>query len=108
MQLTTYYVLRSQQDGRYLTARLESTATEAPAQENTSPPQFVSFLLLFQEHFEALSYLSAHAPDLRDRFGVEGISSRQLRSLLDRWGFAGVGIVRDPLVPQVEFLTTPC
>ncbi len=105
MQLTTYYVLRSQQDGRYLTARLESSAPEAMTKEDLPPPTLASFLLLFQEHFEALSYVSVHAPDLRDRFGVEGISSLQLRSLIDRWGFAGVGIVRDPLVPQVEFMT---
>jgi len=104
MHATTYYVLRSQQDGRYLAARLE---TPAPAARDDIPqPTVASFLLLFQEHFEALSYLSAHAPDLRDRFGVEGISQANLRSLIDRWGFAGVGLVRDPLIPQVEFMAT--
>jgi hypothetical protein len=50
--------------------------------------------------------LNAHAGDMADRFGVESISGSQLKGLLQRWGFNGVGIVQDPLVPNIEFLTT--
>jgi hypothetical protein len=35
---------------------------------------------------------------------VESIPGPQVGSLLKRWGFAGVGIVNDPLLPKVEFL----
>ncbi len=98
MQVTTYYVLRSRRDGRYLVV----TPPEAAA---TAVSAKAAFLLLFQEHSEALSYLNAHAPDLYNHFGVEGVSQSQVKSILDRLGFGGVGLVRDPLVPQVEFMT---
>jgi hypothetical protein len=87
-----FYLLRSRSDGKYLSA-------------NPNPDAAVSFLLMFREDYEALSYLNAHAGDMADRFGVESISGSQLKSLLQRWGFNGVGIVQDPLVPNIEFLT---
>ncbi|MBH8572860.1 hypothetical protein I8752_07485 [Nostocaceae cyanobacterium CENA369] len=85
-----YYLLRSKSDGRYLTAR--------PTAETAG------YLLLFRENFDALSYLNAHAAEVANRFAVESIPGTQLGSLLKRWGFTGVGIVSDPLLPKVEFL----
>ena len=91
-----YYIIRSRLDGNYLTANFSqgSRATKA------------SYLLMFREDFEALSYLNTHAADLRDRFAVESIPGTQITGLMKRWGFAGVGIVKDPLLPQVEFLSS--
>ena len=91
----TYYLLRSKADGQYLVAHLEPKAGKAKP----------SYLLMFNEHYEALSYVNQHAADLSDRFSVESIASPQVRSILDRWGFQGVGIVKDPLVPRIEFLS---
>ncbi|HIK03786.1 MAG TPA: hypothetical protein IGS40_03570 [Trichormus sp. M33_DOE_039] len=85
-----YYILRSQADGRYLTARPGEDASV--------------YLLLFRENFDALSYLNTHAPEVVNRFAVESLPSTQLGSLLKRWGFTGVGIVTDPLLPKVDFL----
>jgi hypothetical protein len=86
-----YYLVRSQADGRHLAAR--------PNQDDTS-----TYLLLFREHFDALSYLNTHAAELANRFGIESITGSQLGGLLKRWGFKGVGIVDDPLLPKIEFL----
>ncbi|MBD2499350.1 hypothetical protein [Anabaena azotica] len=85
-----HYLIRSKADGRYLTAR---------PSEDTS-----GYLLLFREHFDALSYLNTHAADLANRFTVESLPGTQLGGLLKRWGFTGVAVVTDPLVPKVEFL----
>lgn len=63
------------------------------------------YLLMFSEHFDALTYLNTHGVDVADRFAVESISGTQIKSLIQRWGFKGVGIVQDPLVPTVEFLS---
>jgi hypothetical protein len=87
----TFYLVRSQADGRHLAAH--------PNPDDTS-----TYLLLFKEHFDALSYLNTHAGDLATRFGVESIPGSQLKDLLKRWGFQGVGIVTDALIPQIEFL----
>jgi hypothetical protein len=87
----TFYLVRSQADGRHLAAH--------PNLDDTS-----TYLLLFKEHFDALSYLNTHAMDLANRFGVESIPGSQLKDLLKRWGFQGVGIVTDALIPQIEFL----
>jgi len=57
---------------------------------------------MFREHFDALSYLNTHGSDLADRFGVESVPGSQV-GLLKRWGFTGVGIVQDPLLPKIEF-----
>jgi len=85
-----YYIIRSRTDGKYLTARVDDATS--------------GYLLLFKEDFEALSYLNAHAADLASRLTVESLASSQIGGLLKRWGFAGVGIVNDPLLPEVEFL----
>ena len=86
----SYYIIRSRSDGKYLTARVD---------DDTS-----GYLLLFKEDFEAMSYVNTHAADLANRLTVEPLASNQIGSLLKRWGFAGVGIVNDPLLPEIEFL----
>ncbi|HEY9810004.1 MAG TPA: hypothetical protein V6D13_11810 [Halomicronema sp.] len=86
-----YYLIRSKVDGAYVAAH--------PKLDDAK-----GFLLMFKEDFDALSYLNTHAKDVADKFAVESVSSSQVKSLLKRWGFAGVGIVQDPLVPRVEFL----
>jgi len=35
---------------------------------------------------------------------VETLSGTQLKGLMQRWGFAGIGLVSEPLEPQVQFL----
>ena len=87
-----FYLLRSRSDGKYITAHPNQDTGE-------------SFLLMFREDFDALSYLNKHGADVADRFGVESISGSQLEILLKRWGFNGVGIVQDPLLPSIEFLS---
>ena len=89
-----YYLILSRADGRYLVAQPN------PSSRDTGE----SYLLMFREHFDALSYLNAHGSDVADRFAVETVSGSQLKGLLQRWGFTGVGVVQDPLVPQIEFL----
>lgn len=91
----TYYLIRSRVDGQYLVAKPNADSGQ------TEP----SYLLMFREHFDALSYLNTHGADVADRFAVESINGNQLKGLLQRWGFTGVGIVQDPLVPTVEFLS---
>lgn len=93
--LSVYYLLRSRDDGRYLVAhpRLDPEST---------PP---SYLLMFREDFDALSYLNTHGADLKNRFAVESMTIAQIKNLTNRWGFSGVGIVQDPLLPKVEFLS---
>ncbi|MBD2311817.1 hypothetical protein H6G20_09120 [Desertifilum sp. FACHB-1129] len=88
-----YYLLRSRLDGNYLVAHLQ--------------PSDSGYLLLFREDFEALSYVNAHAGEVAHKFAVESIPNSQLSPLMKRWGFHGVGIVQDPLVPRVEFLAQP-
>ncbi len=89
-----YYLILSRADGRYLVAKPNTSDDSAGT----------SYLLMFREHFDALSYLNTHGSNIADRFTVESVSGSQLKNLLKRWGFAGVGIVQDPLVPQIEFL----
>lgn len=89
-----HYLIRSHLDGRYLVAHPRGNGENA------------GFLLLFREHFDALSYLNTHGDkDIRDRFGVESISRGQLKIAIDRWGFIGVGLVEDPLIPRIQFLS---
>ena len=90
-----YYLILSKADGRYLVAQPNAGNRDASA----------GYLLMFRERFDALSYLNTHGSGVADRFAVESVSGNQLKNLLDRWGFAGVGVVQDPLVPQIEFLT---
>jgi len=93
------YLIRSKTDGSYLVARPHQTAETADGQ--ASP----GYLLLFQEHFDALSYLNTHGADVADRFAVESIAGTQVEVIIKRWGFVGVGLVQDPLLPRVEFLS---
>jgi hypothetical protein len=97
----TYYLIRSRQDGSYLVAHPDRGG---PAGENSSSPS--GYLLMFREHFDALSYLNKHGAGVADRFAVETIAGAQVANLLKRWGFSGIGMVQDPLLPRVEFLTT--
>ena len=90
-----HYLVRSKVDGQYLVARINKDVDQVPA----------SYLLLFQEHFEALSYLNTHGSEVSDRFVVESIPATQLKGLLQRWGFKGIGLVKDPLLPKIEFLS---
>jgi len=92
MYSNVYYLLRSRQDGRHLAAR-----PEGPESDRT-------FLLIFQADHEALSYLSSHAPEMRDRFAVESVPAYQLKGMLTRWGFTGIGLVSDPALPKVDFM----
>lgn len=87
-----YYLVRSQVDGRYLIAHPN--------------PETSGYLLLFRENFDALSYLNTHAAEVANRFTVESISGTQVGNLVKRWGFTGVGIVSDPLLPKVDFMNT--
>jgi len=88
MAFQTYYLIRSQNDGQYITARVGDN----------------QYILLFQQDFEAYSYLNTHAPDLAQQFAVETLVGSQLSALLNRWGYQGVGLVKDPLIPRVEFM----
>lgn len=85
-----YYLLLSTTDGRHLAAFLEGSES--------------SYLLIFQEHADALTYLNTHAQDLASHFAVESVTKSQLGDLIKRWSFSGVGIVSDPLIPKIEFL----
>jgi hypothetical protein len=91
----TYYLILSKLDGRYLVAHPHDGEQSADT----------GYLLIFGESYEALSYLHAHASNLSDRFAVESVSGTQLKNLLKRWGFKGVGLVQDPLLPRIQFLS---
>ena len=97
MLAESYYLIQSRRDGRHL-------AAHPPQSSKTIQQPNAGFLLLFREQSDALSYLNIHARDLASRFKVEKIRRDQLPNLLRRWRFHGVGIVNDPLVPQIEFL----
>lgn len=91
MYTQVYYLLRSKADGQYIAAR-------------PNPDSVQAFLLLFSEDFEALSYLNKHAGDVADRFSVESIPGSQLKGILQRWGFSGIGVVQDSTGPKIEFM----
>ena len=93
-----YYLLRSRTDGSYLVARPDKGKADSETKKT-------GYILLFQEDFDALSYLNKYGSDVSDRFAVESISGSQLKPLVNRWGFTGLGIVRDPLLPTVDFFT---
>ena len=86
-----YYILRSKADGRYVTAHPEPDSPSA-------------YLLLFSENFDALSYKNKHATDVKDRFAVESVTGYQIKPILQRWGFTGIAMVKEPLLPQIEFI----
>jgi hypothetical protein len=89
--MQVYYLLRSKADGSYVSA-------------NPDPDAATKYLLLFQQDFEALSYLNAHGQDVANKFAVESMASTQLKGILQRWGFHGIGVIQDPLLPRIEFL----
>lgn len=91
----SHYLLRSKADGSYLVAHLDN---QEGSVKNSQ------YLLIFNESFDALSYLNTHGFDIKEKFVVESISGNQLGNLLKRWGFKGVGIVQDPLLPRIDFL----
>ena len=95
----TYYLIRSRIDGSYLVAHLAP-----PAEQREPAKPDPGFILLFAEHFDALSYLNTHGSAVADRFGVESITGSQIEPLLKRCGFVGMGMVRDPLLPKIEFM----
>ncbi len=86
-----YYIIRSRVDGKYLAAIPDPDGSDR-------------YLLLFKEDFDALSYLNKYASDLKDRLQVESIPSSQLSPILQRWGYSGIGLVGDPLLPRIEFM----
>jgi hypothetical protein len=87
-----YYVILVRASGRYLTVQ---------PQEKPDAPKY---LLLFKENFEAMTYLNHHGGGLADKFVVESVAQAQLKGLLSRWGFTGIGIVQDTLEPRIDFL----
>jgi len=98
-----FYLIRSRIDGQYLVAH-PKPRTNPPTEGQPNQPDS-GYLLMFEEHFDALSYLNTHGAAVADRFAVESIPNTQLSSLLKRWGFIGIGVVKDPLLPQIEFLS---
>lgn len=98
-----FYLVRSKIDGQYLAAHPNSPRRNSPdsdAETSANP----AYLLLFKEHFDALSYLNTHGAEVADQFAVESMAGSQLGSLMKRWGFTGIGLVQDPLLPQVDFM----
>ncbi len=94
MLLQINYLIRSKKDGKYLVARLP--------QKNGSE---ASYLLVFNADYDALSYINTHGQEYSDRLSVETASPIQLKSLLERWSYDGFAIVKDPLVPNIEFVS---
>lgn len=82
-------------DGSYLAAHpRRQPAAEAPT---------AGFLLVFTADYDALSYLNTHGAEVADKFAVESIVPSRLNTTLERWGFEGVGMVKEPRQPEVEF-----
>ncbi|EDX86481.1 hypothetical protein S7335_4185 [Synechococcus sp. PCC 7335] len=95
---TPYYLLRSKSTGQYLVAR--------PPTEGTHPEQSAApFLLMFIADFDALSYINAHAGEYASQFSVEYCDRTKIKSICDRWSYKGVGVVNDPLIPRIEFMS---
>ncbi len=88
------YLIRSQKDGKYLVARIQA--------ENSA--ETANYLLVFKEDYEALSYINTHGKEMSSRLNVESVSATQLKSILQRWGYQGVGYVEDPLIPEIKFM----
>ena len=85
-----FYLLRSRADGKYISA--------CP-----NPDAAVSYLLMFREDYDALSYLNAHAADVADRFGVESISGSQVKKLLERGDLTVWGVFKTRCYPILSF-----
>ncbi len=97
MLAESYYLIQSSRTGHYLVAH--------PTQgSKTSAELDAGFLLLFRDVVDARSYLNTHAGELASQFRIDSVQRDQLAALLKRWQFRGVGLVNDPLVPQIEFL----
>jgi hypothetical protein len=95
MLLQINYLIRSKQDGKHLVARIPS---EKDGNE-------ISYLLVFQQDYEALSYINTHGKDFCDRLSVETVSPSQLKGLLQRWDYGGFALVKDPLLPEIQFVS---
>ena len=94
MLLQINYLIRSKQDGKYLVARIpEQNGIEA------------SYLLVFEHDYDAISYINAHGQEFSDRLTVETASPVQLKGLIQRWNYSGFGIVKDPLLPEIQFVS---
>lgn len=92
MLLQINYLVRSKQDGKFLVARVpQAGGNEA------------SYLLVFQHDYDALTYINTHGKEFSDRLTVETASPTQLKSLMLRWDYSGFGMVKDPLVPDIQF-----
>jgi len=84
----TYHVIRSKIDGKYLVANVNKS----------------TYLLIYKEDFEALTYLNTHGAKIAGNFAVESITNTQLKGILQRWGFSGIGLVEDPILPKINFM----
>ncbi|NJK55667.1 MAG: hypothetical protein HC939_06565 [Pleurocapsa sp. SU_5_0] len=94
MLLQINYLIRSKQDGKYLVARMpQQSGIEA------------SYLLVFQQDYDAMSYINTHGQELSDRLTVETASPIQLKGLMERWKYNGFAIVKDPLLPDIQFVS---
>ncbi|NDJ15946.1 hypothetical protein [Myxacorys almedinensis] len=95
----SYYLIRSRIDGSYLAAypnQADDDQARAPAD---------GYVLVFSEHADGLMYLNKFAAEVRDRFTIESLPGGQIASVLNRWGYKGLGMVNDPLLPSVDFLS---
>ena len=94
MLLQINYLVRSKRDGKYLVARVpDESGAEA------------SYLLVFQQDYDAMSYINAHGGEFSNRLMIESVSPMQLKSLMQRWGYSGLAIVTDPLLPNIQFVS---
>lgn len=93
MLLQINYLIRSKKDGKYLVARVpKAGGIEA------------SYLLVFEQDYDAMSYINTHGKEYSDRLTIETASPIQLVSLKQRWAYSGFGIVSDPLLPEIKFV----
>jgi hypothetical protein len=99
MYAEQFYVVRSKQTGQYLLARPQLAD---PSEADLNNPK--EFLLTFREHADALTYLNRFAESSAAAFAVEAIAGSQVGKVLTRWGYHGIALVSDPLVPQVDFM----
>ena len=94
MLLQINYLVRSKRDGKYLVARVpEESGAEA------------SYLLVFQQDYDAMSYINTHGGEFSNRLMIESVSPMQLKTLMQRWGYSGFAIVTDPLLPKIQFVS---
>lgn len=103
----SYYLIRSRIDGSYLAAYPNQAEDEQSRLASPSSGRSPSdgYVLVFSEHSDVLMYLNKFAADVRDRFTTESLPGSQLASVLKRWGYKGVGMVKDPLLPSIDFLS---